>query len=142
MADVWVLVANSAEARIYAGRHRHAPLTLVDTLTHEAARLHPREVLADAPGRVHDRFGPGRHSIDSGEQVRAEERERFAREIAASLLEAQRQRKFEELIVMAAPAFLGVLRAEFNKPLASAVIAEVPKDLVSQEAAAVAAHVP
>ncbi len=142
MADVWVLVADGSEAKIYAGRHRRASLELVETLSHEASRLHPREVLADAPGRVHDRFGPGRHSIDAGDQMRAEERQRFAREITARLAEAQRQKKFGELVVMAAPAFLGVLREAFTKPLSGAVIAEVPKDLVAHDPASIQEHVP
>ncbi|GMW05597.1 MAG: host attachment protein [Gammaproteobacteria bacterium] len=142
MTEVWVLVADGSEARIYAGRHRRAELELVETLSHEASRLHPRELLADAPGRIHDRFGPGGHSVNAGEQMRAEERQRFAREITALLAEAQRQKKFGGLVVMAAPAFLGVLRESFSKPLAAAIIAEVPKDLVAHDPASIREHVP
>ena len=142
MSDVWILVADGSEARIFSARHRHAPLSLIDTLTHEASRLHPRDLVTDAPGRVHDRFGPGRHSIDNREQVRTEERQRFAREIATHLAEAHRQKRFGELVVMAAPAFLGVLRESFSKPLAAAVIAEVAKDLVAHDPADIQAHVP
>lgn len=142
MADIWVLVADGSAAHIYAGKHRRASLELVDSLSHKASRLHTRELLTDAPGRVHDRFGPGRHSIDSGDQVKAEEKQRFAREITAHLAEAQRQKKFSQLVVMAAPAFLGVLREAFSKPLAAAVIAEVAKDLVSHDAVTIQEHVP
>jgi len=139
---MWILVADSSAARIYAARHRRAPLEFVDSLAHEASRLHPRDLGTDVPGRVHDRFGPGRHSLDSGPAIKAEERLRFAREIASQLTEAQRLKKFGSLVVMAGPTFLGNLRECFPKTLAEAVVAEVPKDLVAQDADAIREHLP
>lgn len=142
MGDIWVLVADSSVARIYSAKHLRSDLTLVDTLNHAVSRVHSRDLLADGPGRVHDRMGPARHSIDAGQQIKVEERSRFAREIAGRLEEAHRQKKFGRLVVMAAPAFLGVLRDAFGKAVAESIIAEVPKDLVAQDAAAVKAHLP
>lgn len=142
MADIWVLVADGSEAKIYSARHMRSPLELVESLAHAESRMHPRDMLTDVPGRVHDRFGPGRHSLDHGQQIKTEERLRFAREISSHLAEAHRLKKFDKLVVMAGPAFLGVLRDCFGKPLAEAVVAEVPKDLVAQDAAAVKAHLP
>ena len=142
MTDVWVLVADASEAKIYSARHMRSPLELVDSLSHAQSRLHPRDIGTDVPGRVHDRFGPGRHSLDDGPQIKAEERVRFAREIAALLGEAHRLKKFGRLVVMAGPAFLGNLRDCFSKTLAESVVAEVAKDLVAQDADAVRAHLP
>lgn len=142
MSDIWVLVAGSSEARIYSAKHRRAPLQLVEKLSHEASRLHPRELATDEPGRVYDRFGPGRHSLDEGAQLKNEERQRFAREISARLGEAYRQKKFGQLIVMAGPAFLGILRDSLGKGLSAAVVAEIAKDLVGQDEAAIQQHIP
>ena len=142
MTAIWILVTDSSEARIYSARNRRSSLDLVDTLTHAASRLHARDLGPDVPGRVHDRFGPGRHSLDQGERLKASEKQRFAREIEAHLAEAHRQKKFDRLIVMAGPAFLGMLRDSFSKPLAESVLAEVPKDLVAQDVAAIQAHLP
>ena len=142
MTAIWILVTDSSEARIYSARNRRSSLDLVDTLTHAASRLHARDLGSDVPGRVHDRFGPARHSLDQGQQLKTTEKQRFAREIAAHLAEAQGQRKFERLVVMAAPEFLGILRDSFSKPLAEAVVAEVRKDLVGQDVAAIQAHLP
>ena len=140
MSDIWVLVADSSEARIYSARHMRSSLELVASLSHAESRMHPRDMVSDIPGRVHDRFGPGRHSLDSGQQIKAEERLRFAREITAYLSEAHRLKKFDRLIVMAGPAFLGTLRDCFSKTLAESVVAEVPKDLVAQDTVAVQAN--
>jgi protein required for attachment to host cells len=142
MSDLWVLVAESSEARIYAAPHARSPLTLVDTLAHEASRQHPRDLGTDVPGRVHDRFGPARHSMDVSQRVRSEERHRFARQIAARLDEARQRNRFSRLVVMSGPAFLGVLRECFSKRLTEAVVGEVAKDLVDQDAAAIQAHLP
>jgi protein required for attachment to host cells len=142
MADVWILVADSSEARIYSARNLRSELELVDRLTHEASRLHARELGSDVPGRVHDRFGPGRHSLDQGQQLKHTEKQRFAREIAARLAEAQQQGKFDRLVVMAGPEFLGILRACLDKSVAETVIAEVSKDLVAHDVAAIRTHLP
>jgi protein required for attachment to host cells len=142
MAQVWVLVADSDEARIYATRSMRSQLELIDTLTHEASRLHARDLGSDRPGRVHDRFGPGRHSLDQGQQLKNTEKQRFAREIAAQLAEGQRLKKFDRLVIMAGPPFLGILRDCLGKALSEAVVATVPKDLVAQDVAAIQAHLP
>ena len=142
MADVWILVTDSSEARIYSARNLRSELELVDTLTHEASRLHARDLGSDVPGRVHDRFGPGRHSLDQGQQLKHTEKQRFAREIAARLAEAQQQRKFDRLVVMAGPEFLGILRDCLDKSVAETVIAEVSKDLVAHDVAAIRTHLP
>jgi protein required for attachment to host cells len=142
MADIWVLVADSSAAHIYSGRHLRAPLKLVTSLEHGASRQRGSELMSDAPGRVHDRFGPGRHSLDPREQIRSEEAHRFARELAARLAAAHNERQFSRLIIMAAPAFLGVLRNALGKPLADSVVAEVPKNLVAHDVADVEAHIP
>ncbi|MCC7258223.1 MAG: host attachment protein [Gammaproteobacteria bacterium] len=142
MSDIWILVADSSAAQVYATRHPRAAPTLVHSLDHMQSRLRPRERGTDQPGRVHDRFGPARHSLDTAQQAKSEERHRFAREISDYLAEAQRRKQFRQLVVMAGPAFLGVLREVFGKTLGQAIIAEVPKDLVGQDAAAIQAHMP
>jgi len=142
MPDLWVVVASSSEAHIYAGSSVSAPLTLVESLSHAEARVHPRDRLADVPGRVQDSFGPGRHGLDRNQQLRDEDRQQFAREITALLTEALRRKRFDRLIVMSGPGFLGALRDEFGKDLVQATIAEVPKDLVAKDVAAIQAHIP
>ena len=142
MSDLWVLVANSAEARIYTGKHPRSSLTLLETLQHDASRAPARELISDAPGRVHDRFGPGRHSVESGQRAKTWEAERFAREIADRLSRAYQAGVFARLVVIAAPAFLWQLRRVMDKSVAAAVTAEVNKDLVHADAQTVQDQIP
>jgi protein required for attachment to host cells len=140
MSGIWVLVADSSEARIFSSPGLQGPLELVETLRHAPSRAHPRDLGSDVPGRVHDRMGQARHSLDPAQQIKAEERHRFARELAEVLAAGQRTRRFESLVIMAPPAFLGVLRECLGKPVAAAVIRELPKDLVGHDAGDIVAH--
>jgi protein required for attachment to host cells len=113
-----------------------------------AARLHDRDLKSDRPGRVYDRAptAAGRrgsmahHSTGGQQRPRVQQAQRFARRIARELERAQQQDRFDRLVLMAGPRFLGTLRAALHKSLRDAV--EVPKDLVHQGEDAVREHLP
>ena len=66
----------------------------------------------------------------------------FARRVAGQLQHAQCNGEFDRLVVMAPPAFLGLLRKEIPDSVHSRVAPEVTKDLVHETADIVQAHVP
>jgi len=133
MNRIWIVVANQAEAQIYSAAKLKGKLALLDTLTHTEGRAHARDLVSDAPGRVHDRSGPGRHSMEPATNVREEERGRFARQLAGRLEAAHQRGDFDQLVLMAAPAFLGAMRKTLTGELAKAVIREVSRDLIGQD---------
>ena len=130
MGTIWVLVANQAEAEIYSMERLRGGLALIETLSHAAGRARVQDIISDSPGRVQDRIGPGRHSIEPDVGIKAEETRRFAHQIANNLQMGLQHERFERLILVAAPAFLGVIRKELSARLAEAVIEEIPKDMV------------
>ena len=67
---------------------------------------------------------------------------RFARRIARVLDEGQRQNRYDRLIVMAPPEFLGLLREEMPAAVRATVTAEIGKDLVHEPPAALSAYLP
>jgi protein required for attachment to host cells len=67
---------------------------------------------------------------------------RFAREIARTLEEARRNGEFEQLIVVAGPSFLGLMRAELSPHTKACVVHEVHKDLVHSPPEALLQHLP
>jgi protein required for attachment to host cells len=142
MANTWVLVADSSAAHIYSTRTVRGPLKLVESHAHPESRAKATEVYADGPGRVHDRFGPGRHAVEGRVDLHAEEAQRFARELAERLAAGHHEQSFQRLIIMAPPAFLGALRNALPKPVAATVTAEVAKNLVGQDAAAIEGYLP
>lgn len=144
-----VVVADQSEVRFYDVEHRDEGLRLTGQLADPQAHLHDRDLKSDRPGRVFDHApGPGRrgataHHATGGERrPRKHEAEVFARSIAERIDTAHRRREFDRLILMAAPGFLGLLRDALPASVRPAIVAEVGKDLVHQDVAAVQAHLP
>jgi protein required for attachment to host cells len=146
---VRVIVADRAEARFYDAEHPDAKLQLTGRMTDPQAKLRDRDYKSDRPGRVFDhaassgRRGAVAHHDTGGERKpRKHEAELFARRIADELESAQRQDRFDRLVLMAAPEFLGDLRDVMPKPLSAMIALEITKDLVHQDERAIRAHLP
>ena len=135
MKLIWILVANQAEAQIYSASRLPGSLTLVRTLTHKEGAAHTRDLVSDAPGRVHDRMGAARHSMEPDTGVKEEQRRRFVKQLVDLLKAALFKGEFDQLVFLAAPAVLGVIRKTVGGDLAKAVIKEIPKDVIGQDLA-------
>ena len=67
---------------------------------------------------------------------------RFARRISCRLDDALQKGEFEELIVVAGPPFLGLMRSELSRPARERVVHEIRKDLVHGPVEALRRHLP
>lgn len=132
MKTIWVIVANQVEAQIYSSQRVAWDIQLLKTLTHEEGAIHARDLVSDAPGRVHDRMGSARHSMEPKTSVKDEGLRRFVKEIVEFLDAAYLKNDFDQLVVLAAPAVLGIIRKGLPSGLARAVAKEIPKDVVGQ----------
>jgi len=132
MNTIWVLVANQAEAQIYSANRIPGNLSLVGKMVHEEGAAHARDLTSDAPGRAFDSNGPARHSMEPETGVKEEERRRFVKEIVGRLEAAHMRGRFDKLVLLAAPAVLGVIRKTIHGDLAKAVIKEIPKGVIGQ----------
>lgn len=143
-----IVVADQGDARFYdrAG----AALRPAGTLENPAANLHDRDLKSDRPGRVFDRAPAAgqrrgtvaRHAAGGERSPRKRAAELFAKRIARTLSAAARAGDFDGLVLVAGPAFLGLLRAALPKHVKAVVIAEVAKDLVHLPKTALRAHLP
>lgn len=132
MNTIWILVANQAEAQIYSATRLPGSLTLVQTLNHKAGSARARDLTSDAPGRVHDRQGAARHSMEPDTGVKEELRRRFVKELVDKLQAARLKAQYDQLVLLAAPAVLGVIRKTMSADLERVVIREIPKDVIGQ----------
>jgi protein required for attachment to host cells len=89
-----------------------------------------RELRSDAPGRVFGSRGGAtrRSAYDEGDLHDQEEAE-FAEHIA-EFVNAQAAGEAPQLVVVAPPRTLGVLRKHLRRDVAGRLAAEIPKDLV------------
>jgi protein required for attachment to host cells len=98
--------------------------------------------VSDRPGRSYESVGGARHAIARENDPRQLEAVRFARRIARRLDAARRKDEFEELIVVAGPPFLGLVRKELSRPTRARVVHEIRKDLVHSPVEALRRHLP
>lgn len=130
METTWIIVADSGHCRCFEAASRIGPLTEVADLVMPASRLRDQDLVSDRPGRAFDSFGSGRHAMEPRTPAKETGSRRFAAEIAAMLETAHQQRRFERLGVVAAPAFLGLLREALSDGLRKQVAFEMDKDLI------------
>lgn len=132
MNTIWILVANQAQAKIYSATRIPGNLVLMGTMKHAEGAAHTRDLISNAPGRAYNRVGPARHGMEPETGVKEEERRKFVKEIVGRLQTAHLRGEFERLVLLAAPAVLGVIRKTLNGDLIKTVIKEIPKDVVGQ----------
>ena len=128
----WILVANQAEAQIYSSDRLPGNLSLVEVLGNAEGTARARDLVSDAPGRAYDSHGSGRHAMEPNTGVKEEQRRRFVKEMVERLQTARVKGDFDRLVLLAAPAVLGVIRKTLNPELEKTVIKEIPKDLIGQ----------
>jgi len=142
MENIWILSANSGRAMIFEAESPTAPLVQVEALVNPPARAKQRDLTSDRPGRTFDSFGMGRHAKAVEVDPKQEEQIRFAKLVADRLEQGRVREAFERVALVAAPEFLGHLRASLGAPLRSAVSLEVDKDYTALRSDELRARLP
>jgi len=142
MGRTCIVVADQAEAIFYDAPSPWAPPKEVARITDPAAHLHNRDFSSDRPGRAYESVGGARHALQRENDPRSREAALFARRIARRLDNARRKAEFEDLIVVAGPTFLGLMRVALSKPTRARVVCEVHKDLVHSPVSVLRSHLP
>lgn len=147
---VRIVVADQSEASFYELEQAGMPPKLVQRLEDAQAHLHDRDLKSDRPGRVFDhapaqgsRRGAVAHHSTGGERSpRKVEARRFARRVADELDQAWLQHRYDRLVVMAPPTFLGLLREQMPPSLQSVLTATIDKDLVHETPEVLGGYLP
>ncbi|MBW4934090.1 host attachment protein [Marinobacter sp. F4206] len=135
---LYVLVADNAQARLFQATTPVRALDEVMTREHPAGRLKDSERYSDRPGSDHG--GVGGHQSYDREKSDDPEEERFARDLSEQLEKARHEGRFEKLVLVAPPNFLGALRHHLSKDCLTAVVKSIDKDLVRQDPEAIIQH--
>jgi protein required for attachment to host cells len=140
MSRIRIVVADQAEAIFYDAPSLEARPTEVGRISDPIAHQHDRDLASDRPGRSYESVGGARHAIERENDPRWQEAVRFARRISCRLDDALRKGEFEELVVVAGPPFLGLIRSELSRPARERVVHEIRKDLVHGPVEALRSH--
>jgi protein required for attachment to host cells len=142
---VRLIVADQSEARFYDLDGMDAQLLPAGRLVDPEAAARDQE--AGPTHRGHDRAVEARSKVavaprSAEPRPRKDAAMRFARQVAAELDAAHRRNGFDRTVLMAGPAFIGLLRSALSEPVRATLVAEVRKDLVREDLATLRALVP
>jgi len=127
-AGAWVVVCDGAKAVILRNAGDGA---YPDLRTHEVFEQDnpsTEEQGTDRPGRSYSSVGPGRSAMEQTDWHDLAE-QRFLKRIAEHLHQAAHAGEAKQLIIVAPPRALGVLRQSYTPAIRNALQAELDKDL-------------
>jgi len=131
MDRIWFVVADEGRARVLERAQPRAALQELKELRDELAQARGAELRRDAKGRL---YGKGErfmgHTTDPKTEPHEKEARKFARQIAHLLEQARNERRYDHVFIVAAPAFLGMLRQELPESVRNVVAGEFDQDLV------------
>lgn len=129
MTTTWVLVADRSRAKILHAVPEVRPSYLVlAEFEHPESRQKAQDAESDSPGRVQLR-GAARSALEPHVDRVHLTAQDFGAELIEQLNVASREGRFDRLVVVAPPLFLGTLRGMYTPQLNPKVVLEVPKDL-------------
>ena len=126
---IWLLIADSAKARLFAVDRRERALTVLGDWHDDVASGKTQDIQADRPGRTFDSIGQGRHAMEPPSSPKGVAKARFVGMLADNLATRAKQQAFDELHVVAAPRTLGELREHLAPAVKARLVSEEPKDL-------------
>src|SRR4051812_5709902 len=148
MESTWIVTANAGRARIFSEEQSGAPLEEINDMVNTAVRLRTVETETDQLGQR--AASKSRHSVGAPTQPSGYEpnqspaehqTELFARNLAGFLLQSYQEGRFGQLVLIASPEFLGVLRKLLHQKIESAVTLEINKDYTQFDAKQLREHI-
>ena len=128
-----VVVADESTAIVYTRETLRGPLQERQRFENDAARLKTGDIIAERGGRSFDSHGHGRHTME-GEKSdpRQHLAAAFARDIADHIASDVHKGICRGYALIAAPRFLGTLRAELGPRVTTEPYAAIDKNVVGQ----------
>ena len=134
MSQTWIVIAHRTGARIVERSGEPLALAMVREVTHEEGRKHSGELDTDSPGMAFSRVGSGGgHPMATEETAHDHVAKVFAKRLADELGRDRNEHRFDKLVLVAEPRFLGFLREALDEQTASLVTGTVTKDLAKVE---------
>ena len=125
----WILVADGSRARILKndGPGKGLQPAVGEEFHHALPKT--SELGSDRPGRSQESASSARHAVENPVDWHRFEKEKFAREMARVLDQANNAGAYDRLILVAPPKTLGDLRGALGSGARKKVTGELDKDL-------------
>ncbi len=119
----WVVVADASRMQVFAADVMLEALLPLEGRTHPASRLPTSELVSDDRGATRDGITGIRSRVERHTEPHRGAIDDFAREIGHLLHDARVAARFERLVLVAPPQFLGAIRAHLDHETAKTVLA-------------------
>lgn len=130
MPEIYIIIADSTQARILHASGKTEPLCEHELLTHPEGRAHTRDLTSDLPGHGSNHVGAGKHKMDPSSDPKHNEQSTFARKISAYLDELNKNKSIDKIMLSAPPGFLGILREHMSDSISNLIELELDKNLL------------
>jgi protein required for attachment to host cells len=125
----WILVADSARARVVAWVGHDEPLHQVEGFDMRFHHEQAHDMMSERPGRTHETHGATRHAIEPRMDPVRQAEHRFAESVARALDDRLARKEFDRFVLVAGPTMLGDLRPAFSTALHSVIHGTIDKNL-------------
>lgn len=125
MSTTWILVANARHARLFANHGPNKGLELVQEAMADEEILESKKTI----GRASPHGEPPKHAAHG-----------FAHRLARDLAMGRSSGSYSRAILVAPPAFMGMLNSELDPPTASLVSGRLDKDYTRAEPTQLCSH--
>ncbi len=133
MGMQWVVVADRSRARIFQTDGGADRLQEVEDLLNPQGRLDDADLRSDAKGRY---YGKGErqqgHTAEPNVSKEEHDEELFSREVSQLLDRGCDTQRYDSLVMVAPPEFLGLLRRQLSKRVEQRVRQQLDKGLANR----------
>jgi protein required for attachment to host cells len=134
MPVTWILIADSRHARLFEKRDTTGTLHEKESFANPADSGEGDEWRTVRHGGSDDRGGSVMvHTADPQVLPVRQEDNRFARTIVGYLDQGRNERRYDSLYLIAAPAFLGLIRGNLNHEAQRMVEEELPENIAGYD---------
>lgn len=132
----WILVADSSKARLFGIRKAklfnksfdHKDLAFIDEYHHENSRKKDSELTSDRLG------GFGKGTFVEATDPKQHEAEIFSHELTKVLSSGHHQHHYRDVILVAPPAFMGLLNKNLSNEVNKVISLRIEKDYTGHDA--------
>jgi len=139
MRRTWVLVCDASIARLLQVEPEPRDWILIDEFVHRESRLSGRDLLREPPGNIQHNETTYRNAMEPL-SLKKVEAERFAKQLASILHEAVSANSVDDLVLVAPPEFLGLLRKNLSGQVERRIRDTLNKDYAHLKPAEIAEH--
>ncbi len=126
-----IAACSGTAAKLWLSTARFGDWQALTEFEHPQSATREGDLTSDRPGRSFDSVGGGRHAMSQPRSAHEQELVRFAEQVSEFINAGIAKGKFDKLVLLAAPGFLGFLRSKLSSAATNATVLTASKNITS-----------